>query len=236
MWLYGGVGECPGVGMRNQFDAMPPLKAALQRHFEGLSDQDAETYAREIWSGTSVAWSLQVFERNDLKPSDDVDSLRKAAAAIDVAHKHMIALGLHGGSAARGLAQEIHRGLNEINWDVNLGAIGSRDVIATHLCALAGRLRDAATKIDEQAAPYMSALGSDRPAGRPRGRPAETQKEFCAREVRDAFKKITGSNPKLLLDRVTGVAGGPFLLLLMDVFEALEIPANAEHFARKVCR
>jgi hypothetical protein len=84
----------------------------------------------------------------------------------------------------------------------------------------------------------MSAFGRDQPAGRPRGRPVATHAYFTAREVYGAYEKITGNQPSVTTNphAYGNPASGPFLELVQDIFDALELEESPETWARAVCK
>jgi hypothetical protein len=70
------------------------------------------------------------------------------------------------------------------------------------------------------------------PATAGRGRRVNTQARRIALEVATHFYGLTGKMPTIRTRADTGVAYGPFLQLLKEIFAALEMRAGAENHAR----
>ena len=217
-------------------DTLSVLKEIILEHFPDTEREDNSRHAEKIFDEHKVAGSLQWIQRSDTVPLDDIEGLKKAAASIRKSADEVRKLGWHGSGEIEGFAKQMYK--------MNAGLPGlpilSREdavqSLAKFLDGYASKFTEAAHSINPDAPSVMSAFGSDKRPGRPRGRPAETHAQFVTRECYDAFAELSGSRPKVITGRLDGIATGRFLAFVTDIFGALDIGASAEASARLVCK
>lgn len=216
-------------------EAIPKLRATLQKNFPDASRERINRLADEIHGSASAASALQWMERNDSRPEDDVEQLRKAAQRIKRAAEHIQSVGWHGGEAISGFARLAHHMQSQQDGQPAFNVQHSIEISARFLHYLSDEIQCAANGIDLNAPTVMSVLEDDTSAGRSRGRPNLTEAHLTAKEAASAFEELAGKPPTVITNRETGVTEGPFIEFLSDVFLNLGTDASPEYLARKIC-
>jgi hypothetical protein len=217
---------------------IPSLREVLLKHFPDATTEQIKSFADEIYDGSSPARPLQWMERNDNKPTVEIENLRKASKLVQDAAENIKKLGWHGGEAVQDYSGKLWAQENQISSTPALSNEGAIAVLAGILAKMSEQLSECARTIDPNAPSVMSAFGIDEPAGRRRGRPAATHAYFTAREVYTVYENITGRTPTVTTNPHAdgNPASGPFLKLVKDVFDALELEESSETWARAVCK
>ena len=217
-------------------EALPLLHEIIERDFRNTEPTKVRFHADAIYGGGGAAGAVQWMERNNTVPLDDIEALKRAAENIRKSAIELRKLGWHGGGAVSTFTHTIQK-LNFGSVSVPVqGRSDNIETLAEFLDGFSLNLVKAANEIDQNGGSPLSAFGDERPPGRPRGRPMETQAYFVARECYDAFAALSGSRPTILTARESGVAGGQFLEFVSSIFNALDIDASAEANAKTVCK
>lgn len=204
------------------------LNAVLIEIFPDLDPQVAKQWSRSIGGSYSSAMSFQKVERSERPVSKDVDSMNAAINALERASKHVREIGWHGGKATNDLASLIVANAGEYAGTPAIGVTESGEVIAGAISKLANELREA-----EKLLSKTSDFGHQNSR---RTKPSKTGAEFTADGCALAYFAVTDDLPKVSTSTTDNRAYGLFLGLVSKVFEALEIDASPETWARSACK
>lgn len=219
------------IGHDERSKALAPV---MVKHFPSLNDNEAEAKARELSGNLGTALALQTIERSDRPAKKDIDSLEKALKAFEKAKRHIDELGWHGtkilpAALRTSLPDPVEFGL--IYPESNFQAQEALSNLITSLCE---GIRSEIPKINPDAKSVNAAFG-DGPEFEEvkQTKPAETAAMLFSGECAGVFYEVTGERPTVRTDPLSGEAYGPFLDFVKAAFNACEITASPETWARR---
>lgn len=215
------------------------LRCVLKEHFDTTTDEALRKATKQIVSAHSTSVSLERIERSGRSGKKDQEALMAAAKKLEAASKHLSKVGWHGGKAILNLAQDVL--YKDVAGNPVVPLVSAGPTVADWLMEISDKLSAASQDVPTDApsfrdvfdAPYS---GSSRP-----GPHKETAAYFTARECKQVFNSLSDVEGKVSTKSFPGAgnygqAYGPILDFVESVFEALEISASAETWARAVVR
>ncbi|WP_294613055.1 hypothetical protein [uncultured Roseovarius sp.] len=214
------------------------LVEMLPKHFEGI--KDGEGVARELLSHLSVSAAMEEMESNDKPPNKDFENLDKAARYIERASSSLRRVGLHG---SVGMVEILQRVFPEMSRH-GFGSAGSmqtaRGILVDHLEKIQAELEKARDSIDLAGRSFNTAFGEgdefEEFSGV--GKQKKSTARFFALELAYVYYAESGKIPVVNTNPYDrgNPAYGAFFSFVSDAFEAVEISASPEFWARQACK
>lgn len=210
------------------------LAPILVKHFPCLSESEAANKARVLSGDLSTAIALQTIERSDRDPKKDIDSLEKAVKALGKAQRHIDELGWHGSKALPAVLRASLPDPSEFGLVYPESNLQAQGALSNLIGALYEALTTEISGIDPGALSVNSAFGEGAEFEKVKQtKPTETAAALFAGECATVFYELTGKRPTVRTEPLSGEAYGPFLDFVRAAFNACEITASPETWARR---
>ena len=133
------------------------------------------------------------------------------------------------------MAEKLFAQRKSAGWPVRSTINGARSEIGNSIKELASGVEEAITQIDPNGASVNTAFGDGPEFEKFGTKVAKSGARFLAQECFRAFTALSEDRPAVRTDLQYAEAYGPFHEFVTNIFEALEIDASAEAFAREAC-
>lgn len=218
--------------MELKFDA---FVGVISEHFPTVSYEERETISSNLLGHWKSGRTLDKIERSNNIATKDIEALEAAIKHIRHASNNIASIGWQGGKALLPYARDYAKFQEKLNWFPVIGLTDSVEFVQSQLNQIAADLSNASSQIDPNAPPVFDYLGEEFSKG---GRPRENGAFYLTRELASVFKSLSGNEPTIITDAHADGhrARGWFLDFVSDAFNAVQITASPEAFARKVVK
>ena len=216
------------------FVMQPKVLVVLKAHFPSTPEADFEAKAFSIYDTWSVSNSLEGIERSDKYPTDDIKALKKIVARLNQTAKEFSSVGWHGNNALMSPAKRLLAAQNGTNGNPLLSMLEVSSVFEEHLRQIATSIANAIPDISEDAPSVITAFSEGPKFDRSNNKPKKTAAARTAEKCFDVYEELSGK--LATVPSKDGKAYGPFLSFVTGTFDALEIVASPETWARAAKR
>ncbi|MDE9449980.1 hypothetical protein J3R80_05800 [Aliiroseovarius sp. Z3] len=213
------------------------MEQVLQKHLPCIEDVQEAT--RHLLSDFSISTAMEKLDREDKPPEKDIENLALVARSLNKAAKHLRLVGMHGSADMANLVQELRLS----GWGIGIGISGSsepaRDILVELIEKIETHISAVRNSVDPHGKSINTAFGEgpafEKFSGV--GKQRKSAARDFATELAILFNRTTGKKPTVSTDPYrSNLAYGPFLDLVTDAFNAVEINASAEVWAREACK
>lgn len=212
------------------YQHFPIIETQLKKHFPLPSEKERTVWCDEIYDSWSTSLSLEVIERSDRPSAKDIESLEKVEKLLRDAALELKELGWHGCKQLEPAATVLANKFRDQNWPFQSRILESKEIFSEHLKDLHKSVQGAKNCISPEAESVNTTFGEGPEFGRRKGKKTKTAAKFTADTCLNAFEALL--NERATVRTADGVAYGPFLDFVTDIFEALDIDASPETWAR----
>ena len=208
------------------------ISKIIEKHTTKLEPDYVKRSANMIIDAWQDGKSVDQIVKNDKPPKLDQENLSKAAAQLDLAIKSISKVGYIGSATLKTLGNVDGAKLDQQRIEDD-----GRDDIINALRPISKKLKAAANKITSSDRGMIAILsGNDENPPLKLGRKKNLTAHSIARICATIFEVGTGASATVTHNPIkeTNTATGAFHMFLMNVFEFLEVDANAEHVIKKL--
>jgi hypothetical protein len=208
-------------------NSFPALEVVLECHFPDIETKDIADHAEVMRRSASFNKAFEEIDHANTDPGKDRACIAKAASHLEKATKLLGQVGWHGQKTLSHPLEEI-LSAHKVQFGTELMSNHKvKGVLLEHIQLLGKLLTEASEKVNVSGMSVITPSGEFNSA-----KPKKLFARYVAIDCAKLFQELTTMPPKVRTESSSGKAYGPFLDFVSDVFEALEISASPEVWAR----